>query len=500
MRQNKLIQLLLTLTARERTRWMSFVMSAFVSKNAPLRQLCSLLFDLAPSYEAIPAKSIVFIQIYGNDEPYNELKINNLISDLYETTLQWLAWEAFSDQTLEQQRLKVLALTQKNLDHHASVALKRYFELLEKHPERNSEWYRHLGFAEQMAEFLHGRQGKREISEHLQNQASALTSAHLLEKLRLILAFQNRSTLAVVKATDKSQLQIDIHEMIRNPMLIHKLPVAEPFVKALELMRNPAPELFQELKQSLLIQSKTLGKKDAADLYQCALNYCIGRINTGHQGAYMDAFEIYRILIDQNLLLQNNRLSQWTYKNIATVGLRSGAFDWTEQFLETYIQYLPEPDQANAFAYNIATVYFEKQNYDKALKTLQDVKFKDISYHIGAKIIQLKTFFLLSEWDALLSFLSATTQVIRRDKSLSNFGKTTNLNFLNLLKATAKWAQKFEHFPGNHSETKRLALIQKIEKCQPVSNKDWLLKVLNQRNTFVDQDAPVLGSLSNNTT
>jgi len=479
MRQTKFTETLRALSVRERSRWRAYVWSDFCNRHKTLRALCDRVLAHAPDFDASLQKRIVYVQIFGTKEVYNELKFNNLLSDLYELLQDWLALERYWANPLEQQRQRVSAFLDRHLDQQAAAALDKYRALLNRAPERNAEWYRHAAHQEEAAETLHSRQPRRSDSPHLLHQAQNAQYAHALEKLQLGVALRSRSQLAVMQAGENSFLYDELQTIRSNHDLLDTLPAARCYLAAYDLLETPSPDTFQALTSILESFYLCLGKDELSSLYQCGLNYCIRRINAGQANAYADALTLYRTLLERGLLLQQGgRLSQWAYKNIATTGLRTGAFEWTEQFLHQYREALPQRERENAFAFNLATLYFEKQELARTLQTLQNVEFTDFSYHVGAKILQLKTFYLLGEEDALASLLATTEQLLRRDKTLSAFGKATNLNFLRMLRKVSKWKMKKARLSAQKAKKERSMLLDQINALQPVANKDWLLKVL----------------------
>ena len=476
MRQTKLIETLRTLGTRERSRWRQYVHSDFFNKHRQLRRLCDYILARAPDFpEAALEKERVSAWIYGADTIYNELKINNLISDLYELLLGFLSYTRQENDPLESRYQGVMALLERNLDKQAAAALEKYRMLLDRRADRSADWYRYEMRYWEAGETLSARQSRRAAGEHLFRQTEALRNAHLLEKLRLEVALLSRKTLAVVGTAAARDLN---DNWPGDPHTV-SLPAAHTYLAAQDLVRRPSPEAFSLLTTALDTHYPVFQREELSALYQCALNYCIRRINDGQPGAYADALFLYRTLLDRGVLLHNGRLSQWTYKNIATAGLRSGDFDWTEQFLHRYREALPQPERDNAFAFNLASLYFEKRDFSRALRTLQDVEFTDISYHVGAKILQMKSFYLLGETEALHSLLDAAEQMLRRDKRLAAFGKTTNLNFLRCLRQISQWKQKAPARSREKNEAERLELIGKVKNLQPLANKDWLLKILD---------------------
>ncbi len=479
MRQTKLVETLRTLTARERNRWRQYVWSDFCNRHKALRTLCDVVLAHAPSFDETLQKHPVFAQIFDPDAPYEDLKFNNLVSDLYELLLDWLALERYWADPLEQQRQRALALLDRNLDKQAASALEKYRALLDRAPQRNANWYRHAAQLEEASETLQSRQPRRADSPHLLLQAQNTHHAHALEKLQLGVALRSRSQLAVIQSGENAFLYDELQTIRGDQALLATLPAACTYLAAYDLLETPSSETFLALTTALEDHHLLFEKDELASLYQCALNHCIRRINAGQPDAYADALALYRSLLDRGLLLQHGgRLSQWTYKNIATTALRTGAFEWTEQFLHQYRESLPPDERDNAFAFNLATLYFEKQELALTLQTLQNVEFTDFTYHFGAKILQLKTFYLLNEDIALTSLLATTEQLLRRDKTLSAFGKATNLNFLRMLRRASKWKMKKARWTSHKSKRERQVLLEKVAALQPMANKDWLLKIL----------------------
>lgn len=477
MRQTKLIETLRVLSPRERTRWRQYVHADFFNKHSVLRNLCDYILSKSPAFqdEALQ-KRRVFTHLFGVEQSYNELKINNLISDLYELLLGYLAYIRQETEPLEMRYQGLMALVERNLDKQAAAELDKFRLQLERRGDRTADWHRYEMQFWEAGELLHHRQSRRTPGEHLRRQAEAIHHAHLFEKLRLGVALLSRNTLAVVNSEDNLHWVSDLNEWKNTDSLP---PAAHVYFAALDLLQRPSPDTFTALSSELAAHYTHFKKEELSALYQCALNYCIRRINDGQTGAYTDALVLYRTLLDRGLLLHSGRLSQWTFKNIATAGLRSGAFDWTEHFLHQYRDALLPSERDNAFAFNLATLYFEKQDFANALRTLQNVEFTDVTYHMGAKILQLKAFYMLDETDALHSLLDTTGQWLRRNKSLSAFGKTTNINFLRMLRQISQWRQKQTGWTVEKKILEQQELSEKVKQLQPLANKEWLLKILS---------------------
>lgn len=479
MRQTKLLETLGSLTVRERNRWRQYVWSDYGNRHKVLRSLCDLMLEGVAEATSLLPKKQMYEQLFGTQKPYNELIFNNLVSDLYELLLDWLALEKHWADPLEQQRRRLELLVERRLDKQATAALKRFEVMLAQSPLRNADWYRHALALEEAAEALHSRLPRRTESPHVWRQAQYTRYIHALESLAMALALRSRTQLAVMQAETAPFGPEELQWIRRDEPMLEALPVARAYLAAYDLLENRSQESFEALTGMLQDIHTTMSADELQSLYQCALNHCIRRINQGQGEAYTDVLTLYKRLLERGLLLQQGgMLSQWTYKNIATAGLRTGAYAWTEEFLQTYRDRLPPVERDNAYAFNAASLYFEKQDYAAMLQTLQNVEFKDITYHIGAKALQLKAYYLLEEEEAFGSLLASTEQLLRRDKTLSTFGKAINLNFLRMLRLLSKFRRNSRHYTQQKAAKERAALLDKIRQTQPLANKDWLERVV----------------------
>lgn len=479
MYHTKLLETVRSLDARERTRWREYVHAGLFNRHEGLRRLCDYILEVSPDLEQEALqKKRAFEHLFGAGAAYNELKMNNLISDLYFLLLDFLAFLRFETDRLV--RLGHIAdeLLARNLDKQAAGALERYRKELERRPDRTAGWLRHERHWWEAAEVLHSRQARRSAGEHLRRQADALDLSFALDKLRMTVVMLSRNALAVVQADDRPRWLNELRQWCHADDLFRQYPPVQVYLAALDLVEKPENRHFEALREVLDQHDLLFPPDEQTALYQLALNYCIRRINDGFSEAYSDALTLYRTMLDRGLLLRQGRLSQWTYKNITAAGLRSGAFAWTEDFLYRYRDTLHPSERENAFAYNLAELHFEKQDFAGALRALQNVEFTDFTYQLGAKTLQLKCFYALGEWEALTALLDSTRQLLRRNRSLSNFGKTTNLNFLRLLRQIKYWKQNQSFHPSRRWQAERQQLQDEIERTKPLAQKDWLLKCI----------------------
>ena len=97
MKQSKLIDLLKKLETRERTKFRELVFSPFFNKNKKIQALCAYILSYAPHFDHPDLKkSVIYPSVFGK-EPYSELRINNVISDLLRLLYEYLALRKYQE-------------------------------------------------------------------------------------------------------------------------------------------------------------------------------------------------------------------------------------------------------------------------------------------------------------------------------------------------------------------------------------------------------------------
>jgi hypothetical protein len=137
-----------------------------------------------------------------------------------------------------------------------------------------------------------------------------------------------------------------------------------------------------------------------------------------------------------------------------------------ENFIRKYADSLPAKLAEDAKHFNLAELYFHKKDYDEVLSQLNQLHFSDMHYHLGTRIILLKTYYEQDSEEPLLSLLASFSIYLRRNKKISATAKKTCLNFCNLLnqilrRKPSRWEQ----------------IGEDIRQTQPLAERAWLNQV-----------------------
>ncbi|MEX1187735.1 MAG: hypothetical protein WED33_00645, partial [Bacteroidia bacterium] len=195
---------------------------------------------------------------------------------------------------------------------------------------------------------------------------------------------------------------------------------------------------YQELLNELDVSGSLFSATEQRGMYVFAQNFCIRRINRGEEGALKEIFQLYKTMVERDLLYEGTYVSQPDFKNIVTTGLRLEEVDWVSNFIEEYKGKLNPEFSENAYTYSMAWVHFTKREYDKALRMLLRVEFNDVYYHLDSKSLLMKVYYEMDEYDPFFSLVDAFKIYLRRNKFISDFQRETYHNFILLVNKLMK--------------------------------------------------------------
>ena len=485
MEKSKLTEALRRLPSKSLPRFVDFVRSPYFNKNEKLVKLVEAMLPYAPEFRHPKlAKRNIYQEIFGHDENYNELKLNNLSSQLLKAYYHYLSETSFQNDENQKLKLQLERLTDLDLDHHADLLIKRH--------ERRNETRTNLPlndilqnyFLQENQHNLHTRRQPRKISPCLQFANDQLDLWFVLQKLRMACQMENGNML--IQADYACHFIDEILRFLEKDFRhLTKEPLVKVYTSTLKMLRSHAlsaseqDSSFLSCKNELQKHADRLENSELYTLSHYLLNFCIKKINTGESRYYQEIFDLYQLLLQGETILRNGQISQWTFRNVITSGIRLQEFKWTEDFIERYRIHLPEEEQSTAVAYNLAILNLARNDFDMALRSLLNVEFSDPFYYVSARIIQSQCYFELGEEQAFSALVASTQKYLRRSK-LSEYHKRSNGNFLKIVKKMFQLKNNRTYLKANDFKRKLDVLKIGLDTLEPVVNKSWLKSKLGE--------------------
>lgn len=473
-KKTNLISLLSTLSTREQTRFSKYVHSPFFNRHEKLRLLCDWALQYAPAFDHPGCNRMEGWKAMHPNKPYDDLRFNNFTSSLLRLLYDFLAYLQYESSPVQSRLLLFEELSKRDAKKLLQQNVQRTSALIKKQAERSCQYYLLESQLQSQLDQVALQNKQRRITEHLQLESNNLDLYFWVNKLRIACTMKSRS--GVFSATYQAHFTDFIRQQYAQYTHLSGNPVLEVYLKTLQMLegRSDSRHLY-ELMALMSDHSSLFPKEELSTLYHYALNFCIRQINTGQESFYRQVFELYQVMLNEALLLHHGQLSQFAFKNIITTSIRLKEFEWTDQFIQSYQELLPEQERENAVTYNAANLWYAKGDYANALRCLQNVEFTDNTYHLGVKLIQLKSYYELEEASAFYALLEAFKKLIFRNKALSDYRKQAYGNFLLLAKRIYQLREQKKLLSNKDLQKKKDGLETSLETMSPIVNKRWLV-------------------------
>ena len=437
-KEPRLIKMLRLLDSGEFRHFIDFVKSPFFNKNRKLVKLAEYLYKAFPDFdEKKLKKKKLFLVIFGKEEKYKEQSIHDYFSLLVRLLEMYLAQINFDRDESSKEVALLAELRRKNAKTQFKRIFRRTMESIQTSSIRDTNFYLRLYKAQQEAEAFSGQLKNRDGGQLLQDQVNSLDIFFLSAKLKVSCEMLNRKN--IINTAYRSEMEAELNAYLSTEHEYRCIPSITIYHKIYLTLTQPDEEKhFYDLVKTLSENVGQFNRSEAYVMYAYAQNYCIKQINRGKKEFLKELFGLYQQLLQTGILLDSGVLAHEHYKNIITVGLRLKEFEWVETFLNDYKEKLAPEYQENAYNYNLSTIYYEKEQYNEAMKLLYRVQFTDVYYHLSSKSILLKIFYELQEEDSLKYHITAFKAFLKRNKTISGFHSQGHLNLLKYVSKAAR--------------------------------------------------------------
>jgi hypothetical protein len=467
MRQSKLVDLLRTLSTRQLTRLEEYLASPYFNKNEDLLAFFRLLKPFAPGFSSDELDKAVFLQ----KQKIDARKLAYWMSDLLKLAEGFLILERLLEDPQLSGRTLLEHYFEKELPRHYKAVFDKAERELEEYPFRDAEYY-FRAFQLRQLEYRHSDQTQRTFNPHLQEAANALDAFYLVEKLRLSCAMVN---LAQLLNVDYDLRWMDEILPIAEQSPAFQAPAIRVYLALYRMLKDPEDTAgYAEAKAQLRAHFDQFDKPELTELSIALFNFCSRRINRYNDAYFWKEYlEVGKFLLQEELILEEGRLSPWLYKNLVTAGLQLEELDWTYAFIQTYKNQLPASYQEPLYEYNLAHYYYHRGQYDEAQRTLMQVEFKDIFLALSTRSLLIKIFYETDQEELLFSHLEAFRVYLIRNRSLPEANRRQVQQFIDFTRKLARIA--------SHETHKLPQLEAQLPDASLILHRDWLVEKIAEK-------------------
>lgn len=405
------------------------------------------------------------------DEKFNDKRIRYLLTDLNKVLLDYFSYKQLTKDSGQQQVLLLQELSERGCRKVFEKTHNKELKKLKDKGRVDPEALYHQYKLQSLKAKYELESGKRS-STFFEESSISLDNYFVAKKLQISAEKINLNY--ILKKDWSDPFLRNIIEQI-DKGLFKENPYIELYrliIRSLTEQENET--VFEELKSKIPSLISQLSSSELSDLYQYLLNYCIRRINAGSLNFQDELLGVYKSALEHGALLTDGRLSQWDFKNVVTIALRTKQIDFAREFIHGYKPYLPPKQRTNALAYNLANLHFAESEYKAAIKQLQKVDLDDVFYRLDARSILLKSYYELDDTDALFYHATAFQSMLRRNRKVSEHQRSL---YLNLIKHTVSLSKA-------EDTSKLLQIEHRVQENPNVADLRWLEEKIAEKMTF----------------
>lgn len=465
----KLYEVLQVLTPREWMRYCRFVHTDLYTLHTGVKQYMEILEAHYPEFEREKlSDKEIHTKIFGA-APYRNVQVRTLRKYLLELLMDFLAIETLRSDKVEFAISRLRSVNRPGMQKVFQGELRKVEALIDHRKQRDSASFWGIWQKEEVKIERAIYTEKRSPHIELSILPQTLDQYYLINLLRIACSAITQKELFGQKFKPSGLMVVAIDYCQAH---ISELPIGIAlYFRLFGLLALEDHEAhFQELKSLLHQHPQILSDTELGNVYNLAINYCNRQYRLGESSFLHKMLDLYKEMLNRDLLFDGEILSVNHFKNITTLGLRIGELDWTEHFIHTYAHKLPEKYQEANYSYNLAHLLFYRGDHGKALRLIQQSEFIDPFYRISAQMIQLKIYLLRRDLDAFLSLLDSFQTFLRR-RDWPERRKLPYLNFAKLIRMI--------YFSDIGLE-EREACIRKIQNTKQLVDKEWLLSMVTE--------------------
>lgn len=479
MTDSKVYIALAHLTVYELNSFRKYLESPYFNVNERLLTLFDIYMPIirGKSDEGEYTKDLIWEVIYPGAS-YDDKRYRKMHSELLKIFENFLAQKAYDANKFLQGNLTLEAVRTRKIENLYKSVSASSDRALQHNYNRSSEYLYARYYNEKQklelyseAELMRMRGKSIEGIVNIDATVKHLDQFYIAEKLKhyvKLLAWKKLISL------DQDLDYIDeVYAMMKNEPVedIPSIAIYDTIIKT-QLDQNDKDSYFS-LKQQVEDFIDYFPDDEIGTIYDALLSFAVRMVNKGDLSFQEETLEVYKGALAKETIFENGNISPVNFNNIVFFALRTGNYDWAEQFVDEYQDRLNDKDRTSSVAFSHARIQFYRGDYGKVIELLQEVEMSSVLYTLNSKTILLLSYYELDEFDALDSFVNSFRVYINREKSISTRKKGTYKNLL-------KYVSKLINMPaGDKNGLKKLR--EEISETPGVGSKPWLIQKIDEK-------------------
>ena len=316
MQKSRLIEVFSSLSKKDLRDLKKFVCSPFFNQRQDVIDLFDYLEQYMPFKNLdVVRKEVVYNAIFPK-EKYDEKRICYTMSFLYKCIKDFLAYNEFTSDSVNNQLYLARATRKRRLVRAFEAEIKLAEKMLQQQNFRNID-YHYLNYQISVEHYEQSTSENRVDVDHFIDLNEELNYFFFGSKLRQICAGITHKTLS---STGMPQdFKEDILKQVENSNLL-ELPAIAIYYYSYKTLSSPNEEYFNKLRKLIKEHHHVFPSKEFKGILLLGINAAIRRINEGDRSYLRKLFVLYKDGLESGALMENGILSRFTYSNISRTG------------------------------------------------------------------------------------------------------------------------------------------------------------------------------------
>jgi hypothetical protein len=480
MKERKILRVLEKFSVAELNSFRKFLVSPFFNQNERIIALFDLIDDYVRNkkdfYEL--SNEQLWEKVHGNLKDFTEIRLRKLFSDIFALSEEYMAHVEFSEEKSFKLSMLFKAYKNRGLRELYPTIINDTTQIEKIHKNKNAEFYLHKYMHQRsIMEFnLEGqilaRNEDLEKKLNVEEVSYNLDVFYIAEKLKYycnILSF-NRSY-----KINKKIIGIEIIlKLAQSEVFKDYPPIAVYYTISKTITEENNEAHYYKLKELINEYLHLFTEKEAKEIFESALNYCVTKGNKGNVEFEKEALTLFKYGLKNNLLFDKEKyMPPGYFRNIVFYSLRQSEYDWAEKFIDEFGSTLNPSIRESNVNFSLARIEMYKKNYSKVIELLAYTEYTEVFQALLSRNLLLAAYYELKEVDSLESLLNSFKLYLDREKSYNKERKTQYYNLIKFTRTLLNLTKK--------DKDKLQALKEEIEKAEAVVNKAWLLEKVGEK-------------------
>ena len=473
MKNIQLIKLLKTFTPKEIKKFSEFISSPYFNKNKNVIKLFEILRKTYPDFDKLTKENIYTKIFLGKKYKDNNLRV--LMHQLHGNARDFISVNLFFQDKHGYKELLLYELFRRGLDEESKKEIDKIILEIDKNKVKDAEYfidkfefeYKKLYYFQKKYK---DKYEKYFIKSNIETPFVNLANYFLIKVLTFLSFILNTKMLYNVNIDtsffEKLIACYDIESL-------SDVPLIQIYYNMVMALKHNDEKYFYNIKDLLLKNEKEISDTRQYDIYINLENFCRRKIRAGETKFKREFFEVLKLDLEKKIYMVEPYMSQNFFKNILQNAAELKEFEWAENFIETYKDELRVDYREAVYCYCKAFIEAERNNYEKALEYLSKLQTDELYLKIDLKLLQLRLYYELNEYDTLNSAIDSIRHTLNNNKFIADNRRIQFSAFIKFLSALNNARLKKD-------EMKIHELKENILKAEDLQWKDWFVKKVEE--------------------